>query len=112
MEKDSRSKMIESAVKLIRTRGLSAASFSEVLADSGAPMELSPRRFRGYQLWTAALDRGDMRKIFAASHLHTVETAKSRNGKTAKTMFETDTLGFEQAWTQLSTSCAGRRSRA
>ena len=37
MEKDSRSKMIESAVKLIRTRGLSAASFSEVLADSGAP---------------------------------------------------------------------------
>ena len=37
MEKDSRGKMIESAVKLIRTRGLSAASFSEVLADSGAP---------------------------------------------------------------------------
>ncbi len=37
MEKDSRQKMIESAAKLIQTRGLNAASFSEVLADSGAP---------------------------------------------------------------------------
>ena len=37
MEKDSRQKMIESAARLIQTRGLNAASFSEVLADSGAP---------------------------------------------------------------------------
>jgi AcrR family transcriptional regulator len=37
MEKDSRQKMIESAGRLIGTRGVNAASFSEVLADSGAP---------------------------------------------------------------------------
>ncbi|HEX4296746.1 MAG TPA: TetR/AcrR family transcriptional regulator [Devosia sp.] len=37
MDKDSRSKMIESAAGLIGSRGLNAASFSEVLAVSGAP---------------------------------------------------------------------------
>ena len=37
MEKDSRSKMIESAARLIGTQGVNAASFSNVLADSGAP---------------------------------------------------------------------------
>lgn len=36
-EKDSRSKMIESAAALIGTRGVNAASFSEVLDASGAP---------------------------------------------------------------------------
>jgi len=37
MEKDSRTKMIESAAKLIGSQGITAASFSNVLADSGAP---------------------------------------------------------------------------
>src|ERR1700712_2529004 len=36
-EKDSRTKMIESAAALIGTRGVNAASFSEVLDASGAP---------------------------------------------------------------------------
>src|SRR5256886_678979 len=34
---DSRASMVRSAASLIRTRGVNAASFSEVLADSGAP---------------------------------------------------------------------------
>src|SRR2546425_8028458 len=34
---DSRERMVRSAASLIRTRGLNATSFSEVLADSGAP---------------------------------------------------------------------------
>ena len=34
---DSRADMVRSAASLIRTRGVSATSFSEVLADSGAP---------------------------------------------------------------------------
>jgi TetR/AcrR family transcriptional regulator, lmrAB and yxaGH operons repressor len=34
---DSRASMVRSAAALIRTRGVSATSFSEVLADSGAP---------------------------------------------------------------------------
>jgi TetR/AcrR family transcriptional regulator, lmrAB and yxaGH operons repressor len=34
---DSRTKMLRSAANLIRTRGASATSFSEVVADSGAP---------------------------------------------------------------------------
>src|ERR1700676_3016383 len=37
MTTDSRAKMVRSAASLIRTRGVSATSFSEVLADSGAP---------------------------------------------------------------------------
>ena len=37
MPSDSRSKMVRSAADLIRTRGVSATSFSDVLADSGAP---------------------------------------------------------------------------
>src|ERR1700694_5419368 len=34
---DSRASMVRGAVSLIRTRGVNAASFSEVLAESGAP---------------------------------------------------------------------------
>jgi AcrR family transcriptional regulator len=37
MTKDSRSSMVRSAASLIRTRGVSATSLSDVLADSGAP---------------------------------------------------------------------------
>jgi TetR/AcrR family transcriptional regulator, lmrAB and yxaGH operons repressor len=37
MSKDSRSRMVRSAAQLIRTRGFNAASFSEVVAASGAP---------------------------------------------------------------------------
>jgi AcrR family transcriptional regulator len=37
MTKDSRERMVRSAASLIRSRGLSATSFSEVLAHSGAP---------------------------------------------------------------------------
>src|SRR5438105_13043834 len=34
---DSRASMVRSAAALLRTRGVNATSFSEVLADSGAP---------------------------------------------------------------------------
>ena len=37
MTKDSRPNMVRSAASLIRTRGVNATSFSDVLADSGAP---------------------------------------------------------------------------
>jgi TetR/AcrR family transcriptional repressor of lmrAB and yxaGH operons len=37
MTKDSRASMVRSAASLIRTRGVSATSFSDVLAESGAP---------------------------------------------------------------------------
>ena len=37
MTNDSRGRMVRSAASLIRSRGLSATSFSEVLAHSGAP---------------------------------------------------------------------------
>ncbi len=37
VKRDSRAQMVRSAAKLIRTRGVNATSFSEVLADSGAP---------------------------------------------------------------------------
>jgi TetR/AcrR family transcriptional repressor of lmrAB and yxaGH operons len=37
MAGDSRTRMVRSAAALIRTRGASATSFSEVLADSGSP---------------------------------------------------------------------------
>src|SRR5213593_423827 len=37
MTSDSRERMVRSAASLIRTRGVNATSFSEVLADSGAP---------------------------------------------------------------------------
>ncbi len=37
MSKDSRARMVRSAASLIRSRGASATSISEVLADSGAP---------------------------------------------------------------------------
>jgi TetR/AcrR family transcriptional regulator, lmrAB and yxaGH operons repressor len=37
MTADSRERMVRSAASLIRTRGVTATSFSEVLADSGAP---------------------------------------------------------------------------
>ncbi|HEY8871098.1 MAG TPA: TetR/AcrR family transcriptional regulator [Candidatus Limnocylindrales bacterium] len=37
MTTDSRARMVRSAASLIRTRGVSATSFSDVLADSGAP---------------------------------------------------------------------------
>src|ERR1700692_687999 len=37
MATDSRAKMVSSAAKLIRSRGVSATSFSDVVADSGAP---------------------------------------------------------------------------
>ncbi len=37
METDSRASMVRSAASLIRSRGVSATSFSDVLADSGAP---------------------------------------------------------------------------
>ena len=37
MIKDSRASMVRSAASLIRTRGVSGTSFSDVLADSGAP---------------------------------------------------------------------------
>src|ERR1700674_3807054 len=37
MATDSRASMVRSAASLIRSRGVSATSFSDVLADSGAP---------------------------------------------------------------------------
>src|SRR6266850_1231469 len=37
MTSDSRERMVRSAASLIRSRGLNATSFSDVLADSGAP---------------------------------------------------------------------------
>src|SRR5436305_12256742 len=37
MGKESRASMVRGAASLIRTRGVNATSFSEVLADSGAP---------------------------------------------------------------------------
>ncbi|HEU0163488.1 MAG TPA: TetR/AcrR family transcriptional regulator, partial [Thermomicrobiales bacterium] len=37
MSSDSRQKMIASAASLIASRGVNATSFSDVLADSGAP---------------------------------------------------------------------------
>ncbi len=37
MASDSRARMVRSAASLIRSRGMSATSFSDVLADSGAP---------------------------------------------------------------------------
>src|SRR6267143_2094120 len=37
MASDSRASMVRSAASLIRSRGVSATSFSDVLADSGAP---------------------------------------------------------------------------
>lgn len=37
MSKDSRARMVRSAAVLIRTRGMSATSFSDVIDDSGAP---------------------------------------------------------------------------
>jgi TetR/AcrR family transcriptional repressor of lmrAB and yxaGH operons len=37
MTSDSRERMVSSAASLIRSRGLNATSFSDVLADSGAP---------------------------------------------------------------------------
>src|SRR5438128_10790510 len=37
MSRDSRTKMVRSAARLIRSRGVTATSFSEVLAASGAP---------------------------------------------------------------------------
>ena len=37
MTSDSRDRMVRSAASLIRTRGVNATSFSDVLADSGAP---------------------------------------------------------------------------
>ena len=37
MAADSRARMVRSAASLIRSRGVSATSFSDVLADSGAP---------------------------------------------------------------------------
>ena len=37
MSSESRERMVRSAASLIRTRGVNATSFSEVLADSGAP---------------------------------------------------------------------------
>jgi AcrR family transcriptional regulator len=37
MTKDSRARMVKSAAALIRTRGVNATSFSDVVADSGAP---------------------------------------------------------------------------
>lgn len=37
MSKDSRASMVRSAAALIRARGVSATSFSDVLAESGAP---------------------------------------------------------------------------
>src|SRR6202158_6008537 len=37
MATDSRGSMVRSAASLIRSRGVSATSFSDVLADSGAP---------------------------------------------------------------------------
>lgn len=37
MESDSRAKMVRSAALLIASRGVNATSFSDVLADSGAP---------------------------------------------------------------------------
>ena len=37
MSHESRTKMVRSAASLIRTRGVNATSFSEVVADSGAP---------------------------------------------------------------------------
>jgi TetR/AcrR family transcriptional repressor of lmrAB and yxaGH operons len=37
MATDSRAKMVSSAAKLIRSRGVSSTSFADVVADSGAP---------------------------------------------------------------------------
>src|SRR5204862_7998879 len=37
MTSDSRARMVRSAASLIRTRGVTGTSFSDVLADSGAP---------------------------------------------------------------------------
>ena len=37
MARDSRTRMVRSAASLIRTRGVNATSFTEVLAESGAP---------------------------------------------------------------------------
>jgi TetR/AcrR family transcriptional regulator, lmrAB and yxaGH operons repressor len=54
MASDSRARMVRSAASLIRSRGVSATSFSEVLAHSGAPRGSIYHHFSGGKKQLAA----------------------------------------------------------
>lgn len=76
MTKDSRESMVRSAASLIRTRGVSATSFSEVLADSGAPRGSIYHHFpKGKEQLAADAIRWTSERVLAHQRGHPATTA-------------------------------------
>jgi TetR/AcrR family transcriptional regulator, lmrAB and yxaGH operons repressor len=76
MTKDSRASMVRSAATLIRTRGVSATSFSDVLADSGAPRGSIYHHFpKGKEQLAADAIRWTSERVLAHQRAHAAAVA-------------------------------------
>ena len=78
MTKDSRQSMVRSAASLIRTRGVSATSFSDVLADSGAPRGSIYHHFpKGKEQLAADAIRWTSERVLTHQRAHPATTASA-----------------------------------
>src|SRR5438093_13219352 len=76
MTSDSRARMVRSAASLIRTRGVNATSFSDVLSDSGAPRGSIYHHFpNGKEQLAADAIRWTSERVLAHQHMCRATTA-------------------------------------
>ncbi|MBR2536277.1 MAG: hypothetical protein IKE66_09435 [Hyphomicrobium sp.] len=87
-------------------KGANASSIAMV-SGSEKPLTFGniPSRVGGYEVWTAVIKSDAVKDLFAEPRVQVGESASMPDGKSTKAMFEIDTQGLDNAWTQLSATC-------
>ncbi|WP_024574941.1 MULTISPECIES: hypothetical protein [unclassified Afipia] len=87
-------------------KGAGASSIAMV-AGSEKPLTFGthPARVGAHEAWIAVIKSDAVKDLFAEPRLQVGESASMPDGKTTKAMFEIDTQGLDNAWTQLSATC-------
>jgi hypothetical protein len=64
-----------------------------------------PARIGTYEAWSGTIASDAMKSVLATPHLQMGEGTLMPDGKTTQAIFDIDTIGLEQAWTQLFATC-------
>jgi hypothetical protein len=93
----------------IREFDKGASGLNSVIAMVGSEKLVAfgafPARIATYEAWSETIGSDAMKILLSASHLEMGEGTLMPDGKTSREIFDIDTIGLEQAWTQLFASC-------
>jgi hypothetical protein len=89
-------------------KGAAGTSSVALIAGSEKPPSFGafPARQGGYEIWSAVLAADAVKNLFALPRLEVGESTLMPDGKATQAMFEIETRGLDNAWTQLSAICA------